>query len=179
ETLACQHQVEASCDYFTLAYSEEGTGETKTIESRRGSRAAINRPDLDVNATGVTTISALWTLLPDATGYELQRSTSSDMSSPVTTTHTGTSSIISDLAINTEYFFRVRASLPSGASEWSDVQSASTTGFEAPGGTISISATLSGSNARGTASGGSCPTGAMVQYQIRYLVNSGSYTSWT
>src|SRR5690606_36045076 len=99
-------------------------------------------------------------------------------SSPVTTTHDTSPASATDLPPNTEFFFRVRGVQATSFSEWSDVQSASTGGFPAPTGTITISASMSGANARGTAGGGTCAAGS-IERQIRHQVNSGTWQAWT
>src|SRR5690606_23493812 len=83
------------------------------------------------------------------------------------------------LAPDTEYFFTVRATTPNGMTGWSQVESTTTSSLAAPTGTISITATMSGTNARGTASGGTCTTGATIERQIRYRVNSGTWSTYT
>lgn len=176
--LGCQNDVNGGCDEFTLSYNEESTNDTKVVESRRRSREVAQRPELEVNTAGADSISAAWTSVLGASSYELQRSLSPAMTTPTVTTHSSLSTTASGLTPQTEYFFRVRASLPSGASEWSDVQSATTGGVGTPNGTITISATMSGTNARGTTGGGTCPTGSTIERQIRHQVNGGAWQAW-
>ncbi len=173
----CQANASAGCDRFTLRYIEEGSEEVRTIESRRSFRASTIAPELSVTATSTTSIDATWSEMPGATSYTLQRSLSSDMSSPTTTAHTTTTATASSLATNTEYFFRVNATLPSGTSGWSSVESAVTSNTGVPVGVIDINAEMSGSNAVGTASGGACSPGT-IERQVRYRINIDTWQPW-
>ena len=175
---SCQNSANGGCDQFTLRYMEEATEEVKVIESRHSSRPATARLDLELSVTSISSINATWTPVSQATSYELQRSLSNDMSSPVTTTHTVTNSSSTGLAADTTYFFRVRAVLPETFSDWSDVQSETTSSISLPTGTISITATMSGTNARGTASGGTCPSGSTIERQINYQINGGTWKGY-
>ena len=176
---SCQSSVNGGCDKFTLTYKEEGSEELKIINSRRSSRETSGRPELELNVSSISSIDAIWSPVTGATSYELQRSLASGMTSPVTTAHTDTSSSATGLTPDTEYFFRVRAYIPTGVSDWSDIQSATTTSLVAPTGTVGITAAMSGTNARGTASGGTCQSGTTREYQIHYQVNGGSWQAWT
>lgn len=176
---SCQSSTSGGCDKYTLRYIEEATDVVKVIESRRGSRATASKPSLELTVTSASSISATWTAVIGATSYELQRSTSSGMTSPVTTTHDSTSGSATGLGANTTYYFRVRAVSPEKFSDWSDVQSAATSGLAAPTGTITIAAAMSGANARGTAGGGTCISGSTIEYQIRYQVNGGGWFDYT
>lgn len=178
DNASCQNDANAGCDRFALRYLEESSEAVKTIESRRSSRSTGAAPEIAVSASSTTTIDATWTSIPGATSYTLQRSLSDDMSSPVTSSYTTTTATATGLTPLTEYFFRVQAILPSGLSGWSEVESATTSTVPAPTGTITISATMSGTNARGTAGGGTCSSGT-IERQIRYRVNAGSWQSWT
>lgn len=174
---SCQNDINGGCDKYTLRYIEEGSSETKTITSRRNSRSTGSAPEITVSAASTTSISASWTAIPGTTSYTLQRSLSADMSTPVVSSHTAASTTVTGLAPNTEYFFRVRAILPSGSSGWSEVESATTSTVPSPTGTITITAAMSGTNARGTAGGGTCSSGT-IERQVRYQVNGGTWQGW-
>lgn len=178
DNISCQNDVNGGCDTYKLRYLEEGTGEVREIASRHAWRSTDSTPELVVAATGPSSINAVWTEIPGASSYTLQRSLSADMSSSVTTTHSSTSTTASGLAADTEYFFAVRASTPNGLTDWSEVESATTSGLTAPTGTITITAAMSGTSARGTASGGTCTGGSTIEYQIRYRVNGGAWAGW-
>lgn len=183
---ACQNNVNAGCDSYVLRYKEEN-GNTKEIVSRRVSRDEDNHsigiPDLTVVASNATTINASWTSVPGATSYTLQRSTSSSMSSPTAGGYASTSTSATGLTADTTYYFRVRANTSSGSGDWSDIESATTNGIASPTGTLTISASMSGTNAVGTAGGGSCAAGTTIERQIRYQSTStataGTWSSYT
>ena len=179
----CQNDSSGGCDQYTLQYSEESTGSNRFIESRHRSRPTVPRPDLELSVTSITSIGASWSAMQDATSCELQRSPSSNLSAAVTTTHTTTSASATSLSPETEYFFRVRAIFPGMIGEWSDIQSATTSSLGAPIGTITITAAMSGTNARGTAGGGSCAAGTTIERQIRYngtnSLTAGAWSSYT
>jgi type II secretory pathway pseudopilin PulG len=174
---SCQNDVDAGCDRFALHYEEESTEAVKTIESRHASRSVGTVPDLTVTGVNSSTISASWTTVPGAVSYLLLRSTSSSMTSPTSDYFTDTSTSVTGLLPNTEYFFRVQAVLSIGTGDWSEIQSATTSSIAAPTGTITITATMSGTNARGTAGGGTCASGT-IERQIRYQTNAGTWQSW-
>lgn len=179
---ACQSDVNGTCDQFTLRYLEE-SGEIKVIESRRTLREIIAKPDLTVTAASTSSIDASWTAIDGATSYTLQRSLSSDMSSPTSSSHPSTSTTVTGLSASVTYYFKVQANLPSGTSEWSDVASVTTNGIAKPTGSLTIVASLSGTNAVGTAGGGSCAAGTTIERQIRYSSTStataGAWSSYT
>lgn len=170
---ACQNDINGSCDQFTLRYLEE-SGETKEIESRRSLREIIEKPDLTVIASGTSAVNASWSSVTGATSYTLQRSLSSSMSSPTVTSHPSTSASVTGLSASVTYYFRVQANLASGTSDWSDVESVTTNGIATPTGTLTIAASMSGTNAVGTAGGGSCAGGTTIERQIRYNATSTS-----
>lgn len=170
---ACQNDVNGGCDQFTLRYLEE-SGETKVIESRRTLREIAQKPDLTVTSASSSSVNASWSSVAGATSYTLQRSLSSDMGSPTVTSHASTSASATGLSAGVTYYFRVQANLASGTSEWSDVESVTTNGIAAPTGTLTIVASTSGTNAVGTAGGGSCAGGTTIERQIRYSSTSTS-----
>ncbi len=140
---------------------------------------AIGIPTLSTSSVSVSSFTTSWTSVPSVTSYQLQRSLSSSFTSPTTTTHTTTSSSVTGLSPNTTYYLRVRAVVGSHQGGWSATRSVTTSNVTAPTGTITISAAMSGANARGTAGGGSCASGTTIERQIRYSINSGSYVSYT
>lgn len=81
------------------------------------------RPTLEVVAT---CIKASWTAVPDATGYQVQYSTSSTFPSTSTTTvaATTTSVYANTLVGGSTYYFRVAATNGSATSTWSSATSA-------------------------------------------------------
>lgn len=180
----CQNDINGGCDQYTLKYVEESTGETKVLESRRNLRPvmSIDTPEITISGATTTSMTVTWTDV-GASSYALHRSLTSDFSSPVATTHASTSSSVTGLTPDTEYFFRVRAVASDGnVSAWSPTQSETTGSLVAPTG-ITISAAMSGTNARGTAGGGSCASGQTLERQIRYertnTTTAGAWYSWT
>ena len=174
----CQNDANGGCDSFTLTYQVEKSGEVKVIESRHNSRSSNVAPEITVSPASTTSINASWTNVPGSTSFTLEYSLSADMSAPEISSHTATNAVVTSLTPDTEYFFRVQASLPSGMSSWSEVESATTSSITLPTGVITITAVLSGTNARGTAGGGTCPIGASIERQIRYKVNSDNWQGW-
>jgi len=153
------------------------TGNWSDVVSAR--TAAIPTPTLSAAANGISTINTSWSSGAGVSSYQLQRSTTSSFTSPTTTTHTTTSSAATGLTPNTLYYFRVRAVAQGLSGNWSNVVSARTANVTAPTGTVTISAAMSGTNARGTAGGGSCASGTTIERQIRYNTNDGSWSAWT
>lgn len=78
--------------------------------------AGLNAPSLTATAASTTSINLSWPALTAATGYVLERSTSSSFSSITTTTIDGgatTSSTASSLIPATTYYFRLRGTIGS------------------------------------------------------------------
>lgn len=172
---ACQ--TGPACAKWEIRYRME-SGEIGSIKSKHTAEAIAVTPTLTATGVSVSQINTSWTAAQDAVSYELQRSTTAGFSSPTTTSHTNLSSAISGLSPSTTYYFRVRAVLPSSTSNWSAVVSAQTLAITTPTGTIGIVASISGTDARGTANGGTCASGTTIQYQMRYNVNDGAYSAY-
>ncbi len=69
----------------------------------------------------ITTPSLLWNVVPSATEYEYQYSANNTFDSYVSDTTQSTAISIGVLAINTEYFWRVKATDGNEFSEWSEI----------------------------------------------------------
>lgn len=98
-----------SCLSWTIQYRDDETGTIKTVSSRR-SATLTSSGSLNLSATGTSssTISLGWATIPNASLYRIERSLSSTMSSPTTTTtNSGTGTSISGLTTGTQYYFRV------------------------------------------------------------------------
>jgi type II secretory pathway pseudopilin PulG len=180
----CQNDVNGGCDQYTLKYVKEASGDTQIIESRRKSRVemSVEIPQLTLSGSTASSINATWTGVGAST-YQLHRSLTSSFTSPVISTHASTSSSATGLSPDTEYFFRVRAIMADGStSDWSPTESETTGSLVAPTG-LTITAAMSGTNARGTGGGGSCPVGATLERQIRYhrttTATDGAWQAWT
>jgi prepilin-type N-terminal cleavage/methylation domain-containing protein len=136
--------------------------------------------NLVASTTRATTINVSWGAVTNATGYSLDRSTSSSFASGVTTTPvSGTTYTATGETPGTTAYFRVRATRTDSTSLNSNSDSATPvmTAPSAP----SVSAGLSGSNAVGTASVVSCVDGT-PEYQLRYhseaTSTDGAWSGW-
>ena len=166
------------CAKWSFSWRKE-TGGTGNIESRREAEAVAVVPAITADSAGITQIDVSWTAATQAISYELQRSSTPGFETPQVSTHTTTESLVNGLLPNTTYYFRVRSVLPNSSSAWSTVASATTSDIQTPSGTPTVTAAMSGTNARGTAAGGSCATGTTIERQIRYNTNDGSWSGWT
>jgi hypothetical protein len=167
-----------ACSKWLLTWRKE-TGGTGEVRSRRTAEAVATTPVITAAANGVSQINISWTPADQAVSYELQRSTTTGFSAPTTAQYTAVASTATGLTPNTTYYFRVRAVLPSSTSAWSNVAQAKTADLTAPTGTPSVTAVMSGANARGAVSGGVCQTGTTIAYEIRYQVNGGAWQAYT
>lgn len=178
----------AACLEWTLSYKEESTGTVKTISSRRTTQIATSGT-MTVSAVTASDsqINLTWNAITNASSYQLQRSTTAGMASPVVTSYA--SSVVSASATGLNagqiYYFRIAAVANSSQGAWSVIDSATTT-IAQPSGTPTVATTLITSDtvARGTAaSAGTCSTGATLEYQIRYhstnVAADGAWSGWT
>lgn len=173
----CRGVSGAFCTTYELKYLQDKNKSVQSILSRREvSQSQNNAAGISAEPLSVSQINVEWDPVPGAFNYRLERSLSSSFSSPTVTTHSGTSTTVGGLSSGTTYYFRVIASrladeIPSG------VVSSATSSLSPPTGTITIAAAMSGSNARGTAGGGTCASGT-IQREIRSQTNTGSWSSW-
>ncbi len=120
-------RVKASNNVTESAWSEvwSFTTESISLESPQLLFPLNNSENLDVGI-----ISIEWLFVMDATEYTCQISTDNTFTSDVVSeTTTSTYKELTDLATNTECFWRVKASNPSGESDWSQTWRFSTFGF--------------------------------------------------
>jgi subtilisin family serine protease len=106
-----------------LLYSVIGTVTPPAIPDPPALNAPAN------GATGVAIPAALsWIASTGATSYNVQVSTRADLSTPVynSTGITGTSTTVTGLAANTQYYWRVSATNDGGTSAWSTILSFTT-----------------------------------------------------
>jgi len=84
---------------------------TSGWSSTASATAALSAPTITVSATSTTGLTVSWSALSGATGYILERSTSSAFTSITTTNPTGTSSSVTGLIPATTYYFRLRGTV--------------------------------------------------------------------
>lgn len=169
-----------ACTEFTLQYREEYSNSIKSIVSKhRGTYTTLARPNISAHAVSSTQIQVTWDNVSLAQSYTVDWSTSSNFQnystapglSATTKSYTATS-----LAQGTTYYFRVSASA-TGLSTTESLSASATTPIDAPS-SPSIAASISGSNAVGTTTAVTCPTGTTAYYSIRSNVNDGSWSDW-
>ena len=159
-----------------------------TIGTREATGSFTTSPDptpstptgLTATAVSGTAIAVTWNDVNGETSYQLQRSTSSDFSTDLTTTAPAaddTSAAATGLANDTTYFFRIRArnSNGGGDSGWSATDSAITHGAPvvtaAHDGVTRTTATLTGTVD---------PRGATTTYRFEYKADvDADWTSTT
>lgn len=130
-----------SCLSFTLRYRNDATATVEEIPSRRNANLATSGLIQNLSATPVcfTGMNLTWAAIPNTTGYDLQRATTSDFSTAITSTSpTSNSANITGLTPGTDYFFRVRPVGGAQAGSWSNTAAQSTLELGAP----TISATV-------------------------------------
>jgi prepilin-type N-terminal cleavage/methylation domain-containing protein len=168
----------SSCASWKLRYKEERTGAIITINSRRSVTKIDNQPDLTLALSGLNTIGATWSAIPGALSYEVQYATSASFAAPTTSSNSVTTASYANLALNTTYYFRVRAILPGTTGAWSNTESKKTAAVPAPAKPV-VTATLSGTTVKGVASGSTCSSGTTVEYQLHYKVDTDTYSAYT
>jgi hypothetical protein len=149
-----------------------------------GTTAGVTNAPLSLNAdSGVGQSPLSWTA-PDNNGsaisdYIVQRSTSSNFSSDVTTFADGvsasTSTTVTGLTASTTYYFRVASVNQVGQSGWSSIVSATTAGVPSQ-----MSAPISSAGDRTFTISWSTPANngsAISSYTVQYSLNGGA--SWS
>lgn len=131
----------SSCLSYTLRYREDATDQILELNSRRTAPLATSgAPTLNASATGLTSLATNWNQVLNATGYQLQASTSATFSSLAYDQNLlALSQNLSGLNYGTSYFLRVRAILGADRGTWSPVVNVSTRTLSAP--TLAASAT--------------------------------------
>lgn len=164
---ACQ--TGAACLGWTIQYRSEETGEIVSISSRHTVNLTTSG-SLKLVATVVsdTQINLNWQAVPNALTYRVEQSRNVNMTGATTTTSTLPSSQATGLGAGTRYYFRVTP-LQTGQTGTPDTANATTT-IQAPSGTVATASSLQSSNtiARGSVTGGTCSSGATLQYAIGY-----------
>lgn len=174
------------CLSWKLSYKQEKNGEIVTVESRRTARDVL--PNVASEPTGNVSVSANMIggiargtasggVCATNTTLEYQiRSTENDddWSSYIT----GGQRDVTSTSEGHRYGFQARARCvgPTNESGWVDSLAATVIRpVTAPSG-LTITASMSGTNARGTTGGGSCASGTTLERQIRYQQTSPSST---
>lgn len=85
-------------------YTESSAGSTSATTQR--AITYVSAPNITLTPTAPDTISVTWSAVSYATGYQLQYSTASNMSSATTVSTSGTSYTITGLQPNTTYYVR-------------------------------------------------------------------------
>ena len=126
----------AGCLEYTLSYKEESSGIIKSISSRRVSSVAIPHgfeiTVADATCSNINSLNLSWPAVPNTTNYTLKRSLSDDMSSPITTTITGTSTTVSGLTHGTDYYFQIVANGSNGTTSESPITYGTTKSISEP-----------------------------------------------
>lgn len=124
-----------ACLSYTLRYLSESENEVVEIQSRRTVDVATSgTPRIALGSTSYTSAQVSWDAIANTLTYEVQRSTNSSFSGATSYTATSTtqSRNFTDLAPDTTYYFRMRASTPSGATNWSNTVTAETPALGTP-----------------------------------------------
>lgn len=100
-----------ACMYFSFGYIQESSDGVIYISGRHVvEMVALAKPIAAATANSLSQITVSWGSIPNAQSYTVERSTSSDFSSVVTTSGITTlSSVQSGLLAGTTYYFRVTA----------------------------------------------------------------------
>ena len=120
-------------------YSNRVTATTPALGQQPTVPVDPNRPALDVEVTGATSVKLSWTLVTGATSYTIQHATDDAFTASLQTVEisdptVSQTDITTKLTANTEYHFRIRANRGDGTqSAWSDVKSATTQVDAVPG----------------------------------------------
>jgi len=176
------------CLGWTMQYKKEKDGSIVTFKSRNnGSIATSGTTQLTLTVDSPSQISLSWIKVPNATNYRVERSTSSTMSSPTTSTVQGLSTSASGLISGKRYYFRVTPYV--GADIGKSATGNEVTSIAPPSGTVSAAVNLVNGDAQVTvsASGVTCASGTTLQYALgissgRVRTSDSSavvYGSWT
>ncbi len=100
-----------SCLQYTLKYKEEGSSAIKELKSRHQTSISTSGvPVLTGSATGFTTASLSWNAIQNASFYTIERAQNAQFTaSPISSTTDTNAASITGLAVNTQYYFKVRA----------------------------------------------------------------------
>lgn len=126
-----------ACLVYQIKYKEESSGTIATVSSRR--MAIIDSSGTITASAGsatYTTTPISWNSLSNATGYTVQRDTSSSFNSGNLTERSvnapSTSYLFNDIGPGTTYYYRVRAIASNGISQWSNTVSRATPSLPVP-----------------------------------------------
>lgn len=163
--------------YFRVAPSAtNGQGNWSNIANATTQHLAT--PIATTRIDSATQITLSWGAISQAQSYTVQRSTSSDLSSPTTVTGvTATSYAFTGLIQGMTYYFQVDAVTTGDTSDWSDIVTDDTF-INTPATPTFTVPTTNG----GTASGNNddavwnwnpitCPTGSSIHYRFQYSYN--------
>lgn len=166
-----------SCLQYTLKYKEEGSDSIVEIASRRSTpiSATGTISNLNVTATGFSTIDATWATIPGASGYRLQRATNSTFTTGLVSTDvTNPEASVTGLAVGTTYYFRVTQIVLGTPGNWSNTDSALTWAIGTP--TLQTANVASATSVTLTWTNVSYESTYTVQYSTSSTFASGNQT---
>lgn len=123
-----------SCLSFKLRYKSEAEGTIKELSSRRATDFATSGvPSLTLGEVQATSVALSWTPVSNATGYRIQKATTSNFSTNMTEQTVTTNAVtVENLNTTTLYYFRVLAVGGSSTSQWSNTVNATTLSIGTP-----------------------------------------------
>jgi prepilin-type N-terminal cleavage/methylation domain-containing protein len=173
----------AGTGYYFRVKANASTGVSDVSNTIQGITPELATPTASANVNTFSQITVSWAAVVDAQTYRLEYSTVSNFSANVTaiTGITALNRAVTGLTVGTTYYFRVQALATGDTSEWSSTVNA--TPFVSAPTNPSISAAMSGTNARGTSGGATCSPDTSLEYSIRYRNTSttteGGWSSWS
>ncbi|MBC7459170.1 fibronectin type III domain-containing protein [Candidatus Saccharibacteria bacterium] len=124
-----------SCLAFTIRYKDEGSGQIKTLASRRNTAILTSGSikDLNATATGFSTIALSWSAIQNASSYVLQSATNGTFTAGlIETTVTTNSSAAASLTPGSTYYYRVKPIGAGTEGAWSNTDNAITRELTTP-----------------------------------------------
>src|SRR5690606_6821083 len=96
-----------SCAQWVLKYKKESSGEIASIESKNHVHiASSGSANLTINTVGFSQVALVWTAVPNASSYIVERSSSSSFTSSVSSEFSDTSGSMTGLTTGQTYYFR-------------------------------------------------------------------------
>jgi len=124
-----------SCLKFRLSYKKESNGSIAYIDSRRYSSLATSGDikDLTASSTSFTSAGLLWTGVPNATSYAVQRADNNTFTTgQFNYTTTATNFSATSLTAGNTYYFRVKPASTELDGNWSNIASVTTRALATP-----------------------------------------------